>query len=168
MPGDRRSMVLLTCSPNSRWAPPIVHHYSYVSQFFLNFPEKNQDFTSVAANCAALIVFLSKPAFHALPSFAVWWFCSQKRINIITLSQYLQFRIINSISKGWRISSVCVLEVWVCWDHNVHVSHHTFAASTQALSSNSQRLQILQQLFADIALKVDDRTRGAIFNSFLC
>jgi hypothetical protein len=28
--------------------------------------------------------------------------------------------------------------------------------------SNSQRLQILQQLFADIALKVDDRARGAI------
>jgi hypothetical protein len=32
----------------------------------------------------------------------------------------------------------------------------------QALISNSQRLQILQQLFADIALKVDDRARGAI------
>lgn len=32
----------------------------------------------------------------------------------------------------------------------------------QALVSNSQRLQILQQLFADIALKVDDRARGAI------
>jgi hypothetical protein len=32
----------------------------------------------------------------------------------------------------------------------------------QALISNSQRLQILQQLFADIALKVDDRARGTI------
>jgi hypothetical protein len=32
----------------------------------------------------------------------------------------------------------------------------------KALNSNSQRLQLLQQLFADIALKVDDRARGAI------
>jgi hypothetical protein len=31
----------------------------------------------------------------------------------------------------------------------------------QAITSNSQRLQLLQQLFADIALKVDDRARGA-------
>ncbi|PUZ58064.1 hypothetical protein GQ55_5G478900 [Panicum hallii var. hallii] len=34
----------------------------------------------------------------------------------------------------------------------------------KALSSNSQRLQILQQLFADIALKVDDRARDAIMS----
>ncbi|KAL6626748.1 hypothetical protein ACP70R_030474 [Stipagrostis hirtigluma subsp. patula] len=32
----------------------------------------------------------------------------------------------------------------------------------KALSSNSQRLQLLHQLFADIALKVDDRARDAI------
>jgi hypothetical protein len=32
----------------------------------------------------------------------------------------------------------------------------------QAMSSNSQRPQILQQLFADIALKVDDRARGGM------
>jgi hypothetical protein len=31
----------------------------------------------------------------------------------------------------------------------------------QALTSNSQRLQLLQQLFTDIALKVDDNARGA-------
>ncbi|TVU21889.1 hypothetical protein EJB05_31560 [Eragrostis curvula] len=34
----------------------------------------------------------------------------------------------------------------------------------KALSSNSQRPQILQQLFADIALKVDDRARDAILS----
>lgn len=34
----------------------------------------------------------------------------------------------------------------------------------KALMSNSQRLQILQQLFADIALKVDDRARDAIMS----
>ncbi|XP_039810631.1 uncharacterized protein LOC120673716 isoform X3 [Panicum virgatum] len=34
----------------------------------------------------------------------------------------------------------------------------------KALSSNSQRLQILQQLFADISLKVDDRARDAIMS----
>jgi hypothetical protein len=32
----------------------------------------------------------------------------------------------------------------------------------QAMSSNSQRPQILQQLFADIALKVDDCARGGM------
>ncbi|XP_062187331.1 uncharacterized protein LOC133890719 isoform X2 [Phragmites australis] len=36
----------------------------------------------------------------------------------------------------------------------------------KALSSNSQRLQILQQLFADIALKVDDRARDAIMSKY--
>ncbi|XP_066317169.1 uncharacterized protein [Miscanthus floridulus] len=34
----------------------------------------------------------------------------------------------------------------------------------KALISNSQRLQILQQLFADIVLKVDDRARDAIMS----
>ncbi|KQK02736.1 uncharacterized protein LOC100830013 [Brachypodium distachyon] len=34
----------------------------------------------------------------------------------------------------------------------------------KALTSNSQRLQLLQQLFADIALKVDDRARDAILS----
>jgi hypothetical protein len=38
---------------------------------FFELPLRNQDFSSVAANCAALIVILSKPAFHALPSVAV-------------------------------------------------------------------------------------------------
>lgn len=34
----------------------------------------------------------------------------------------------------------------------------------KALNSNSQRLQLLQQLFADIALKVDDRARDVILS----
>lgn len=37
-----------------------------------------------------------------------------------------------------------------------------FIACVQALNSNSQCLQLMQQLFADIALKVDDRARGAV------
>uniref|UniRef100_A0A0E0MRE6 Uncharacterized protein n=1 Tax=Oryza rufipogon TaxID=4529 RepID=A0A0E0MRE6_ORYRU len=35
----------------------------------------------------------------------------------------------------------------------------------KALNSNSQRLQLLQQLFADIALKVDDRARDVILST---
>ncbi|CAM0879411.1 unnamed protein product [Alopecurus aequalis] len=35
----------------------------------------------------------------------------------------------------------------------------------KALTSNSQRLQLLQQLFADIALKVDDRARDKILST---